>query len=76
MNEDQREYDYSQPGPGPDDLCREHRWMIHHLMRLAYEREADFIVESLEAERESISAQLAYIMVYLERRATPEPANG
>ena len=79
MDEDYREWDYShytREGPDPEDWSREHRWRLHHLMRLAYEHEADYVLEDLERRREHVAANLAYVLAHREQRSTPEPANG
>jgi hypothetical protein len=38
------------------------RLLVCRFMRLAFEEEADWLVEMLEAERESVAAQAAYAL--------------
>jgi hypothetical protein len=44
------------------------RLLLHHFMRLAYEDGEDWLVEILEVERESVSAQLSFVYAVLEER--------
>ena len=44
------------------------RLILHRHMRLAFEEGADWLVEMLEEERESVAAQAAYALA-LERAA-------
>ena len=55
-------------GPGPYDSFLSARYLVCRLMRLAFEKEADWLVEVLEKERESAAAQVAYY-VALEKEA-------
>ena len=74
MDEDFRNFDYAGgermrgPDPTPPDWCRHQRYVIHKLMRLAFEEDADYLMEDLEKHREHVSAQLAYVLVDSERK--------
>lgn len=60
------------PGNGhPVDLWLYDRYGMHGVMRAAYERGMDWLVEKLESERESIAAQAAYALA-LDRGEHPE----
>ena len=74
MDEDFRDFDYAGgermggKDPTPPDWCRHQRFVIHRLMRLAFEEEADYLMEDLEKHREHVAAQLAYVLVDSERK--------
>jgi hypothetical protein len=55
----------------PVDNWRDDRQDIHAVMRVAFDRGMDWLVESLEREREGIAAQCAYAMA-LTRGEHPE----
>lgn len=57
------------PRDQPTEAFQEARRLTHKLMRLAYEEEADWLVEILEYEREEASAQLAFALDDYERKA-------
>ena len=48
--------------------CTHQRIVVHRLMRLAFEEEADYLMEALEVHREHVAAQLAYTLVDSERK--------
>ena len=48
--------------------------LIHKLMRLAFEEDADYLMEELEMQREHVAAQLAYVLVDSERKRASLPA--
>ena len=52
----------------PYDAFMSSRLLVCRHMRLAFEEEADWLVEMLEAERESVAAQAAYALA-LDREA-------
>ena len=52
----------------PSERFRNARLILHRHMRLAFEEGADWLVEMLEAERESVAAPVAYTLA-LEREA-------
>ena len=52
----------------PRDYFMGVRLLVCRFMRLAFEEEADWLVEMLEAERESVAAQAAYALA-LDREA-------
>lgn len=60
--------DARRSGPGPYDSFLSARHLVCRLMRLAFEQDADWMVEVLEKERESVAAQVSYY-VALEREA-------
>lgn len=49
-------------GLPPFDMHMESRMLIHRLMRLAFEADADWLVQVLEGERETSAAQAAYAL--------------
>ncbi len=49
------------PSPAYDHL-REARFILHKCMRVAFEAQERWIVESLEHERENTAAQLAWLI--------------
>lgn len=55
----------------PHDAFMRDRMLIHRHMRLAFEEDADWLVEMLEAEREKVAAQVAYALA-LDRATRPE----
>lgn len=57
----------------PHDAFMHDRLLLHRHMRLAFEADADWLVEMLEAEREAVAAQAAYALA-LEREAGLRPA--
>ncbi len=62
------------PNPGnehPVDLWLDDRHELHAMMRAAFERGMDWLVEKLEVEREHIAAQCAYALA-LDRGDHPE----
>jgi hypothetical protein len=61
-------FDYSEPGPAPEEWYRRTRTLIHKLMRLAHEAGEHSLVEVLERYRESTAAQLAYAIQDAERK--------
>lgn len=74
MDEDFRDVDYGDPQrtESPEDWCRDHRTLLHKLMRLAYEEHATYVVEALKKDREHVSQQLAYVLAdYKERVGSP-----
>lgn len=56
------------PGEMPTEVYRDARRLLCKEMRLAYEWGADWLVEVLEYERESASAQLAFALEDYERK--------
>ncbi len=70
--------------PGARDYDREppyeafmhDRELIHRHMRLAFEEDADWLVEMLELEREAVAAQAAYDALALDGEAGMRPAWG
>ena len=58
----------------PSESFLDARMLLHRHMRLAFEREASWLVETLERERESVAAQAAYALA-LEREAGLRPAH-
>jgi len=55
----------------PLDTFLDARGTVHRLMRLAFEDREDWLVEVLEYERESVSAQAAFARVIAEQKARP-----
>lgn len=53
----------------PEDYFGEARHEVHWFMRQAYEKDMDWLVEVLEYERESISAQAAFAISDRRQRA-------
>lgn len=61
------------PMDQPTEVYRDARRLLCKEMRIAYERGADWLVEVLEYERESASAQFAFALIDYERKVgTPE----
>ena len=56
----------------PYEVYRDALMLLHRLMRLAFEAEADWLVETLEIKRESVAEQAAYALA-LERGAGLRP---
>lgn len=56
------------PGEQPTEVYQDARSLLCKQMRLAYEEGADWLVEVLEHERESASAQLAFALEDYERK--------
>ncbi len=56
------------PGDQPTEVYQDARRLLCHQMRVAYEEGADWLVEVLEYERESASAQLAFALEDYERK--------
>ena len=54
----------------PSEAFRNARMLLHRLMRLAFENGADWLVESLEEDRQEVAAQCAYAIA-LEAEARP-----
>jgi hypothetical protein len=52
----------------PSDDYRNDRLLVHRVMRLAFEADADWLVETLEGERVQVAAQCAYALA-LENEA-------
>jgi hypothetical protein len=52
----------------PYEVFCQARHLVHKLMRVAYENGEDWLVETLEPQRETVAAQAAYALV-LEREA-------
>jgi len=59
----------------PSDMYRDALMLVHRLMRLAFEGEATYLVETLEGEREKAAAQAAYALA-LEEEAGLRPGSG
>ena len=57
----------------PYDMYMTARLLLHRHMRLAFEEDADWLVETLEQEREVVAAQAAYALA-LDREAGDRPA--
>ena len=80
MDDDFRDFDYvggqrmGGADPLPRDWCEHQRMVIHKLMRLAFEEDADCLMEELEMQREHVAAQLAYVLVDSERKRASLPA--
>jgi hypothetical protein len=55
-------HNYGHPGPTPLDTHLNCRQVLHELMRRAYEEQMDWLVETLEVEREQVSAQAAFAL--------------
>ncbi len=53
---------YREPVDTPVDVYLSARILVHRLMRLAYEEDATWLVETLERERESVAEQAAYAL--------------
>lgn len=69
--------DEDEPGVPPlYDSCQDDIYMLHRLMRIAYEEGATWLVEKLELERESISALAAEALRRQKSRSEvgPRPA--
>ncbi len=60
-------------GEPPYDAFMSDRLLLHRHMRLAFEEDADWLVETLEREREVVAAQAAYALA-LGREAGDRPA--
>jgi len=72
MDEDTLGFDYDDPGFGesPVDWNFRSRMLTHKLMRIAHEAGSGrFLVETLEEEREHVSAQLAFALADYDERA-------
>ncbi len=57
----------------PFDMHQEARMLLHRLMRLAFEADADWLVQVLEGEREAAAEQAAYALA-LDREVFGESA--
>ncbi len=56
----------------PSEAFMRDRMLLHRHMRLAFEEDAHWLVEMLEAEREKVAAQAAYALA-LDREAGLHP---
>ena len=59
-------------GQPPYEAFMSDRLLLHRHMRLAFEEDADWLVEMLEAERAQVAAQAAYALA-LGREAGDQP---
>ncbi len=59
---------YREPVDTPVDVQLSARVLVHRLMRLAFEADATWLVETLEQKRESVAEQAAYALA-LDREA-------
>ncbi len=71
VDEDAADFDYDAPEPGanPVDWNYASRMLIHKLMRIAHVAGHDnYLLETLEKDRERVSAQLAFALTRHEER--------
>lgn len=67
-------HDYSEPRPTPMDVYLDSRRLLCGMMRTAYLKGEDWLVETLEIEREAASAQASFAIEDYETRVGPPAA--